>query len=122
MKPDKQDVAILLLLAQWSALLGLSHSLGRIRPVPAACNGNSRAILPDEALAICEYFELVGMLHGHGLLNDELLFEWVRVSPAWDGVKEYVAEQRHARGTPRLWANFEALAIVQKRMTREYST
>ncbi len=127
MKPDRQDAAILLLLAQWSAVSGVSGSLGRLRDKRTSAHDDLRhelrcSVLPDEALAICEYFELAGVLHSHGLLNEELLFEYLAVSSAWDTVKDFVVQQRLAQGAPRLWENFESLACAHKRLTREYST
>jgi hypothetical protein len=124
MKPDRDDGAMLVLLAQWSTLMGLrledlqALRVGRAGTIPVPRAG----IEPEQALAVCEYFDAIGVLHSHGLVNEDLLFDWMRVSHIWDGVKEYVVAQRQTRAAPQLWAHFEALAVAHKRLTREYST
>ena len=62
---------------------------------------------------LCAWYETVGTLYKHGLLNGELLFDWLSVGSNWNRVKGFAVGMRKARGIPRLWENFEAMAKVQ---------
>ncbi|HZJ09113.1 MAG TPA: hypothetical protein VFD39_05415, partial [Trueperaceae bacterium] len=56
------------------------------------------------------YFETVGTLHKHGLINEQLLFDWLAVEAVWDRVKSLAIGDREQYGIPALWENFEAMA------------
>jgi hypothetical protein len=128
-RPTHHDATLLVHLAQWhtvSDLAGALHWLWseRFSPdftefarlYPPGSDGDRMAAL------VCEYFDTVGTLYDHGLVNEELLFDWLEVAPVWDRIKGYVlGHRREANGT-RLWRHFEALATAHKRLTREYST
>ena len=73
-------------------------------------------------MLVCDYFETLGALHKHGLVNEELLFDWLPISRIWDRIKGYALGQRRGTGEQGLWTNFEALATAHKRATGEYST
>src|SRR5579864_32114 len=125
-KPTYQDAALLLHLAQWQTAgeiltalswLGsdqfLSDYAAFARAYPPGSDGDRAAT------TICTYVETIGTLHKHGLVNEDLLFDWLAVAPIWDALKGYVYGRRRDSGNPTLWANFEALATTHKRITRE---
>src|SRR5579884_2003198 len=128
-KPTYQDASLVVRLAQWHTSCDLPAALSWLwsdgflpdyaaftQQHPAGSEGDRKATL------ICEYFETVGVLHKHGLVNEELLFDWLEVAPVWDRIKGYVLGRRGRTGGKPLWANFEALAVAHKRETHEYST
>ena len=129
MQPSYQDAKLVIGLAQWQTACELPAALSWLwsdrflpdytifrREYPPGSDGDRRAAL------ICAYFETVGTLYKHGLVNGELLFDWLEVAPVWDRIKGYVLGRRQGEGGTTLWANFEALATAHKRQTREYST
>ncbi|MBV9282577.1 MAG: hypothetical protein JOZ41_21070 [Chloroflexi bacterium] len=123
-----RDPSLLQQLAEWHRACGLPGALRWLwsdRFVPDyALFGETYPPGSDEdrmAARICGYFEAVGMLYKHGLIRDEVLFDWLEVAPTWDRIKGYALGRRR-RGEPDLWANFEDLAVAHKRLTREYST
>jgi hypothetical protein len=59
---------------------------------------------------ICSYFEMLGTLYKHELLNEDLLFDWLGVSMVWGKVRGFALGMRQATGEPRLYENFEAMA------------
>jgi hypothetical protein len=61
-------------------------------------------------------------LHLHGLVNEDLLFDWMDAAAVWDRLKTYVPARRRAARIPSLWVGFEALATTQKRKRGDYST
>jgi hypothetical protein len=128
-KPTYRDATLLVQLAQWQTVCDLDGALrwlasDRFSPdfadftrlYPPGSEEDRKASL------ICAYFETVGALYDHGLINEELLFDWLEVAPVWDRIKGYALGQREgAQGSPP-WLHFEALAIAHKRQTRAYST
>jgi len=56
------------------------------------------------------WFELLGTLWKHKLINETLLFDWILVRPRWNRVENLVAGYRRATGEPRMYENFEAMA------------
>jgi len=71
----------------------------------------------DEARAnvrgVLSWFESVGTLYKHGLLNEDLLFDWLAVDASWGRVKEYALAWREEWGNIHLFENFEAMAEAQ---------
>jgi hypothetical protein len=59
------------------------------------------------------FFETVATLWKHQLISEELLFDWLAVTPVWERLKDILTAQREEAGTPQLWENFEALAEAQ---------
>ncbi len=55
----------------------------------------------------------VGALYKPGLLNRELLFDWLAVAPIWDRLKGFALGMRKDRKVPQLWENFELMAKAQ---------
>jgi hypothetical protein len=128
-KPTHQDAALLVLLAQWKTICDLDGALRWLASDRFAPDFADFARLypPDseedrKATLICAYFETIGALHEHGLINEDLLFDWLEVAPVWDRIKGYVLGQRKSVQGAAPWLHFEALAIAHKRQTRAYST
>ena len=63
-----------------------------------------------KALKISAHYEGLGTMWKHGLINEDLLFDWIAVHAVWDGMKGFVLGSRAAAGEPRLGENFEAMA------------
>jgi hypothetical protein len=59
---------------------------------------------------IAGFNETVATLWKHGLINEELLLDWLAIHATWDRLKGVLIGMREASGEPRLWENFEALA------------
>ncbi len=66
-----------------------------------------------KVVGFCSWFETVGTLYKHGLLNHELLFDWISVDSNWDRVKGFAIGMRKETNVPRLWENFELMAKAQ---------
>jgi len=64
--------------------------------------------------SVATWYETVGTLWKHDLLNEELLFDWLYVTGIWERLKPILVQMR--RSTPQLWENFEALAEAQSRV------
>lgn len=119
-EPTYQDAMVLLKLQEVSALRGM--------PVPLAFLGSAefdpsyqqfrRKFPPgtelfDKAMLIAQYFENLATLWKHGLLNEELLLDWVAVTPVWERIEGFVHGVREEFHDPRLGENFELLARAE---------
>jgi hypothetical protein len=62
---------------------------------------------------VLNWYETIGTLYKHGLLNGDLLFDWLAVYAVWDRVKEHALAWREEMGEPRMYENFEAMAKAQ---------
>lgn len=63
-----------------------------------------------KATKIATYYEGLGTMWKHGLINEDLLFDWIAVHLVWERMKDFVLGTRADSGEPRLGENFEALA------------
>ena len=65
----------------------------------------------DYVGGVAGYYETIGTLWKHGLINEELLFDWLYVAGMWERLRPILVEMR--KSTPQLWENFEAMAEAQ---------
>lgn len=120
-KPTYQDATLLVQLAQWSSASGAQAATGWlwsdqfipdfaefVEKYPPGSDEFSKVSI------VCGWFETVGTLYKQGLLNEELLFDWLAVYLMWDRLKGLALGWREQTGEPRLYENFEALAKAQK--------
>lgn len=116
-KPKYQDAVLMLQMAQWGAALDLSEATNWMwsdefvsdydefkRKYPRGSDGALRAA------KICGWFETIGTVYKHGLLNEDLLFDWLLISGVWDRIKGYAVGVRRETGAALLYENFEAMA------------
>lgn len=71
----------------------------------------------DERLYVNEYsvyFETYALLWRHGLVDEELLFEYVPAQFGWARVGPVLLEARRVLGSADLWSGFEAFAKAQE--------
>lgn len=118
-KPTYRDATLMLQLAQWQATLNLEEALNWmwsdqfvadfeefVKKYPWGSEESGRV------RKICGVFEMLGTLHKHGLLSEDLLFDWLAVSAIWERIKGYALGVRQLAGNPQLYENFEALAAA----------
>ncbi|PKP56814.1 hypothetical protein CVT91_12175 [Candidatus Atribacteria bacterium HGW-Atribacteria-1] len=120
-KPNYQDATLMLQLAQWGATLGLNEVMNWMwsdQFIPDYAEFVKKYPRGSEGFAnaskICGVFETIGTLYKHGLLNEELLFDWLAIDLVWDRIKGFALGMRKQTGEPRIHENFEAMAKAQK--------
>lgn len=64
---------------------------------------------------VAAWYETIGTLWKHGLISEELLFDWLWVVGMWERLKPILVAMRET--TPQLWENFEAMAEAQAAKT-----
>jgi hypothetical protein len=65
---------------------------------------------------VLNWYETIGTLYKYGLINKDLLFDWLAVYAVWDRVKSHALALREASGEPRMYENFEAMAGAQRKL------
>ena len=64
--------------------------------------------------AVLNWYETIGTLHKHGLLNEDLLFDWLAIDLTWDRMKSHALGWRQEIGNDHMYENFEAMANAQR--------
>jgi hypothetical protein len=107
--PGTHDDAILIVeLAKWGTMSGLAEAAGTIF---------ADEFDPESALAsdpsvrtVLAFNETVATLVKNGLLDRELVRDWLWVAGVWERVGPAARRAREQAGAPQLYENFEALA------------
>lgn len=101
-----QDAIVMLELARWATMLGLFEGPG----VFAEDFDPDTADAGDAVVRKTLLFnETMGTLVKNGLLNRELVLDWIHVPAVWEHVRPVAMKAREESGEPRLYENFEAL-------------
>jgi hypothetical protein len=82
---------------------------------------NKRAEVDE---SILDFFETVGALYNHDLLNKELAassFSW-EVTRWWEVAKAYIGDERRAAQDQSLFNDFEAFAKAMRKYEKHYPT
>ncbi len=118
-KPTHADAEMLLRLAQVQALLNLPEASAYVwsdefptdfaefrRRFPKGSRSHEAGLVHR----LLGWYETVGTLYRNGLLNEDLLFDWLAIAGVWDRLKGFALGLREESGEPRLWENFEYMA------------
>ena len=112
MAGTRDDAMLMVELAKWGAMIGLAEA--------------SRAIFADDfdpdgveatdpnVQAHLFFNETVGTLVKNGLLDRDLVYDWVWAEGVWKKVGPAAERAREQAGTAALYENFEALAAGQR--------
>ena len=119
--PTYQDADLLIKMARWSTELGLPDIVNWIwsddfiidydefvKKYPQGSKEFSKV------MDFLNWNETLGTLYKNGLFNEELLFDWLLIGPHWKRIEGIALGQRKARGNPRIYENFEAMAKAEK--------
>ena len=110
---DQQDGAMLVQLAQWGSTMGLEEAMQAVW----ADDFDPETASADDLLVsrILNWGETIGTLTKNGLIDTDLVLDWLWVSGVWARVGPAAVKARDKHGVPALYENFEALAPKQAR-------
>lgn len=106
-----EDAMLVVELAQWGTSMGLNDAIAAIWmddfdvESAEASDANVRTILT--------FFETLATLVKNGLLNRDLVYDWLWAKGAWERVGPAAVRAREQHGVSQLFENFEALAVGQ---------
>lgn len=118
--PNREDAAVVVQLTRWSTGLGITEALSVLwadnfpttfsafrSAHPAGSRGD------EQFLTICRFYETVGALWKHDLINERLLFDRLAIALVWERLEAVAVGHRGERANETLWENFEAMAGAQ---------
>ncbi len=119
-KSSFAEATLLLQIAQWGATAGYGAARSWVGSDEHITDYDAfRAKYPNgsegarHVALVCSYFETLGALWKHGMINENLIFDWTAVALTWDRVGSWALGTRQRVGQPRLFENFEALANAE---------
>jgi hypothetical protein len=111
--PASHDDAVLLVeLAKWGTMIRLDEALRTVFADdfdPDAVEANDPSIQPAMI-----FHETIGTLVKNGLLDRDLVYDWIWVAGTWAKVAPAAERARARTGVPQLFENYEALAAGQR--------
>jgi hypothetical protein len=113
-KPSREDAEIILKLAELSALMNTQAGAELIW-LPDFDAGKYPPGTHEHTgiLQLMRWMETIGTLYRNGLVNEDLLFDWLGITGTWDKVKPIaLAIREHT--VPSMWENFEYMAERQR--------
>jgi hypothetical protein len=109
---NREDGVLLVQLAQWGTSLGLQDAMAAI--FADDFDPESAPARDPTVITVLVFHETVGTLTKNGLIDTDLVLDWLWVSGAWARVGPAAIREREKLGVPQLYENFEALAARQK--------
>ena len=102
---------MLVQLAQWGATMGLEEAMQAV----LADDFDSETASANDVLVsrVLNWGETIGTLTKNGLIDTDLVLDWLWVAGAWSKVGPAALRLRAKHGIPQLYENFEALAAKQ---------
>lgn len=105
---DHHDAALIVSLSQWGTSMGLEDAFASVFAEDFDPDSADAADTPVRR--VLQFGETVGALCRHGLLDSELVRDWLWVEGLWQRVGPAARAARERFGEPRLFENFEAMA------------
>ena len=108
MAGTKEDAAMVIELAKWGAMIELGPAMGAL--FDDGFDAETATANDEPVRTVLVFGETIGTLVKNGLLDRELVQDWLWVAGMWAKVAPAAAKFRESSGEPRLYENFEALA------------
>lgn len=108
---NREDGALLVQVAQWGSMMGIEEAQHAVW----ADDFDPATATTDDVLVsrILSWGETIGTLTKNGLLDTDLVLDWLWVSGLWSRVGPAAVKLREKHGEAALYENFEALATLQ---------
>jgi hypothetical protein len=102
-----EDAVLIVELAKLGAMSGVGDAAGKI--FADDFDPDTAELSDPEVRLVLGYNETVATLVKNGLLNRDLVVDWLWVAGTWDRVGPAALRAREQAGVPVLYENFEAL-------------
>jgi hypothetical protein len=107
----REDATLIVELAKWGAMIELGPAASAIWADDF--DPDAAEITDGHVQTLLVFYETVGTLVKNGLLDRELVYDWLWAAGVWSRVGPAAARARERAGVPQLYENFEALAAGQ---------
>lgn len=110
--PGTHDDAVLMIeLAKWGSMIGLGEASREI--FADDFDPNAAEVTDPSVNNMLNFGETIGTLVKNGLINRELVYDWLWVEGTWARVAPAAKRAREKAGVAQLYENYEALAVGQ---------
>ncbi len=111
---NREDGTLLVQLAQWGSMMGIEEAQQAVWA--DEFDPQTASVENPLVSRILVWGETIGTLTKNGLLDVDLVLDWLWVSGVWSRVGPAAVKMREKHGVPELYANFEALAKQTKQL------
>jgi hypothetical protein len=102
------DAVLIVELAKWGALSGLTEAAGKI--FADDFDPDTAEISDPSVRIVLGFNETVATLVKNDLLDRDLVHDWLWLAGSWERVSPAAIRARERAGVPYLYENYEALA------------
>ena|SRR5437764_4465216 len=112
MAGTREDATLIVELAKWGAAIDLGGAASAVWSDDFDPDSAEMTDRPVQTLLT--FYETIGTLVKNGLLDRELVYDWLWAAGVWDRVGPAATRAREESGVQQLYENFEALAVGQR--------
>ena len=107
----REDATLLVELAKWGAMIDFGEATRKLWA--EEFDPDTAEATDPEVQTALYFFETIGTLVKNGLLDRDLVYDWLWVAGVWERVAPAATRARE-RSTSQMYENFEALAGGQR--------
>lgn len=111
MPATHEDAVLMVELAKWGAMIGLGEASQEL--FADDFDPDAADLSNSSVHTMLVHGETIGTLVKNGLIDRDLIYDWLWVAGTWARVAPAAKRLREQAGEPRLYANYEALAEGQ---------
>ena len=111
MSATHDDAVLMVELAKWGSMIGLAEASREL--FADDFDPNAAEVTDPSVSNMLNFGETIGTLVKNGLINRELVYDWLWVEGTWARVAPAAKRAREKAGVPQLYENYEALAAGQ---------
>ena len=111
MSATHDDAVLMIELAKWGSMVGIDEAAREV--FADGFDAEAAEVTNASVGKLLMYGETIGTLVKNGLINRELVYDWLWVEGTWAKVGPAAKRARAKTGVPQLYENYEALAAGQ---------
>ena len=111
MSATHDDAILMIELAKWGSMVGVFEASREV--FGDDFDAEAAEVTNPSVSKLHMFGETIGTLVKNGLINRELVYDWLWVEGTWEKVAPAAKRTRAKAGVSQLYANYEALAAGQ---------
>ena len=112
MSATHDDAMLMIELAKWGSMIGVNEASREL--FADNFDPDTAEVTNPSVGNMLMFGETIGTLVKNGLINRELVYDWLWVEGTWARVAPAAKRAREKAGVSELYENYEALAAGQK--------
>jgi hypothetical protein len=111
MAGSREDATLMMDLAKWGSMIGLNEASGVIWADDF--DPETADVSDPHVRSMLVWYETIGTLVKNGLIDRDLIYDWLWVAGVWERVGPAALRARE-KSVPQMFENFETLAAGQR--------